>query len=136
MFPKLGRYIPLQSDEEAEPTENGAFQTRQSDSARLWMAFHRIYLVSLHVLTISVIVLLNYSYKEYNRSKNGLLPSELREYSYPILTWALYWYRTAFAQTTVQYKEVQVIFDPSGFWKEPSEATPYEGPLSITTEKM
>lgn len=134
MFRKLGQYIPLQTDEEAKPMENGVFRTCQSDSSRMWMMFYRIYSITLHVLIISVIMLLNYSYKEHSGSKSRLLPSELREYSYPVLTWTLYWYKTAFAQNAVQYEEV--TFDPSGFWKEPSEATPYEGPPSIKTEEM
>ena len=86
MFRKLGQYIPLQTDEEAKPMEYGGFRTCQSDSSRMWMMFYRIYSITLHVLIISVIMLLNYSYKEHSGSKSRLLPSELREYSYPVLT--------------------------------------------------
>lgn len=81
MSPKCGKYTPLQNDEEeAKSTENEIFRNHQRISPRAWVIFHRIYSIALHVLTISTMVLLYYSYREQDRLKSGLLPSELRKY--------------------------------------------------------
>ncbi|PVH88367.1 hypothetical protein DL98DRAFT_580778 [Cadophora sp. DSE1049] len=70
-----------------------------------------IYLVLIHLLLLLAVALLLRNHRQLVFLKTRILPSELQ-----------------FAQDAIKYEEV--TFDPSGFWEDESQHTPYEGGVS------
>ncbi|KAK3312966.1 hypothetical protein B0H66DRAFT_485102 [Apodospora peruviana] len=112
MYPKIAQYTPLeQSIDEPGDSYQGNIRTRR----KRWLGHAsadlvgRTYLVAIHfVLALLAWLLLDAHWKQ-QELKLHMLPSEF-----------------VLAKEAVRYEEI--TFDPSGFWEDPSRATPYEGP--------
>lgn len=116
MYSRLGRYMPLQEDDETKPEISGP-QSSQVSSSPTWIVIRWVYSITLHVFLIILLFLLAKAHQETRKSESRLLPSEFLR-----------------AQGAVHYEEI--TFDPSGFWDDPSQSTPYEGAPSKGTDAM
>ncbi|CZR60198.1 uncharacterized protein PAC_10094 [Phialocephala subalpina] len=103
MYPKLSKYTPVRGDDKEK--SDGFYQ---KTSSQAWTTARRIYSIILHLFVVLLLFLLTRSHHVQTQFKTRLLPSEL-----------------AFAHDAIQYEEV--TFDPSGFWDDASQASPYEG---------
>ena len=86
MYPKTERYTPLGELENSEDDQSGrhedAWLARQHLLRKRWLSGGRVYLIILHILTLTLTVLLILAQLDRQFLKLHLLPSEYCMTSY------------------------------------------------------